>query len=239
MTNNNTSKKIFITGTGTDIGKTYATGLIVKKLLESGRKAAYYKAAMSGNDRRADGSLIPGDALHVQTISHSSQPLEEMCPYIYEAAVSPHLASRIEGNPVDMQVVQAGLQALEERYDYITMEGSGGILCPIRFERDDSGNVTKQIFLEDVIKELNLSCLLIADAGLGTINSVVLTVEYMRAKNIQLKGIIFNNYIPGDVMQEDNLRMCEYMTELKVIACVQKGDTDLAIDADELAALYE
>jgi dethiobiotin synthetase len=67
----------------------------------------------------------------------------------------------------------------------------------------------------------------------------VLTVEYMRAKNIQLKGIIFNNYIPGDVMQEDNLRMCEYMTGLKVIACVQKGDTDLAIDADELAALYE
>ncbi len=239
MTNNNTSKKIFITGTGTDIGKTYVTGLIVKKLLESGRKAAYYKAAMSGNDRRADGSLIPGDALHVQTISHSSQPLEEMCPYIYEAAVSPHLASRIEGNPVDMQVVQAGLQALEGRYDYITMEGSGGILCPIRFERDASGNVIKQIFLEDVIKELNLSCLLIADAGLGTINSVVLTVEYMRAKNIPLKGIIFNNYLPGDVMQEDNLRMCEYMTGLKVIACVQKGNTDLAIDADELAALYE
>jgi dethiobiotin synthetase len=135
--------------------------------------------------------------------------------------------------------VQAGLQALEGRYDYITMEGSGGILCPIRFEQDASGNVTKQIFLEDVIKELNLSCLLIADAGLGTINSVVLTVEYMRAKNIPLKGIIFNNYIPGDVMQEDNLRMCEYMTGLKVIACVQKGDTDLAINADELAALYE
>ena len=45
------AKKLFITGTGTDIGKTYVTGLILKKLQESGRRAAYYKAAMSGNER--------------------------------------------------------------------------------------------------------------------------------------------------------------------------------------------
>ena len=85
------SKGIFITGTGTDIGKTYVTGLIVKKLRESGADAAYYKAAMSGNERRADGSLIPGDALQVKTMSGIGQPLEEMCPYVYETAVSPHL----------------------------------------------------------------------------------------------------------------------------------------------------
>ena len=82
------SKGIFITGTGTDIGKTYVTGLIVKKLRESGADAAYYKAAMSGNERRADGSLIPGDALQVKTMSGIGQPLEEMCPYVYETAVS-------------------------------------------------------------------------------------------------------------------------------------------------------
>ena len=60
------SRNIFITGTGTDVGKTYVTGLIVKKLRESGADAAYYKAAMSGNERRPDGSLIPGDALQVK-----------------------------------------------------------------------------------------------------------------------------------------------------------------------------
>ena len=77
------SKSIFITGTGTDIGKTYVTGLIVKKLKEAGENAAYYKAAMSGNDRREDGSLIPGDALFVKKTSGIEQPLEQMCPYIY------------------------------------------------------------------------------------------------------------------------------------------------------------
>ena len=128
------SKALFITGTGTDIGKTYVTGLIVKKLAEEGKSAAYYKAAMSGNDRRADGSLIPGDALFVQKISGITQPLEEMCPYVYEHAYSPHLASRIEGHPVEMAVVRDGYRAVCDKYDYVTVEGSGGILCPICFD---------------------------------------------------------------------------------------------------------
>ena len=80
------NKALFITGTGTDIGKTYVAGLLVKKLKESGKNAAYYKAAMSGNERREDGSLIPGDALFVKQTSGIEQPLEEMCPYIYENA---------------------------------------------------------------------------------------------------------------------------------------------------------
>lgn len=226
------SKNIFITGTGTDVGKTFVTGLILKKLSESGRNAAYYKAAMSGNERREDGSLIPGDALYVKKISGISQPLDTMCPYIYESAVSPHLASRLEGNPVQMATVQAGFHAVCAAYDYVTMEGSGGILCPICFDEE-------KIQLEDVIKKLGLACLIVADAGLGTINSVVLTAEYMRARQIPVKGILFNHFHPGDVMEEDNLRMCEYMTGLKVLACVRDNDADLDMDADLLASLYE
>ena len=80
------SKAVFITGTGTDMGKTYLSGLIVKKLAQAGKNPAYYKAAMSGNDRRADGSLIPGDALFVKEMSGISQSLDDMCPYVYENA---------------------------------------------------------------------------------------------------------------------------------------------------------
>ena len=76
------SKAVFITGTGTDMGKTYLSGLIVKKLAQAGKNPAYYKAAMSGNDRRADGSLIPGDALFVKEMSGISQSLDDMCPYM-------------------------------------------------------------------------------------------------------------------------------------------------------------
>ena len=224
--------KIFITGTGTDVGKTYVAGLIAKKLKESGRRTAYYKAAMSGNARRDDGSLIPGDAVFVKNISGIEQPVEEMCPYIYETAVSPHLASRIEGNPAKMDVVKRGFDDVCKKYDYITMEGSGGILCPLCFDEE-------KLQLEDVIKELGLACIIVANAGLGTINSVVLTCEYMKSRNIEIRGIIFNHFHPGDVMEEDNLRMCEFMTGEKVIACVEDGAEELDINADALASLYE
>lgn len=226
------SKNLFITGTGTDIGKTYVAGLILKKFQDNKKNAAYYKVAMSGNDRRPDGSLIPGDALHVKTVSGIGEPLGEMCPYVYETAVSPHLASQIEGNPIDMEKVLQTFDDVCRRYDYVTAEGSGGILCPLRF--DD-----QKIQLEDFIRARDLNCLLIADAGLGTINSVVLTAEYMKAHNIPVKGIIFNHYEPGNRLHEDNLFMCETMTGLKVIACVRDGDTDLEIPFEILEALYE
>ncbi len=226
------SKNLFITGTGTDVGKTFVTGLIIKKLKEAGKNPSYYKAAMSGNERRKDGSLIPGDALWVKEISGIQQPLEEMCPYIYENAYSPHMASRIEGNPVRMEVVKQGFDRVCEKYDYVTMEGSGGILCPVCFDE-------AKIQLEDVIKELSLPSVIIADAGLGTINSTVLTVEYMKSRQMPVKGFIFNHYHPGNLMEEDNKKMCEYMTGLPVLACVQDGDSQLDIDMDVLTALYE
>lgn len=184
---------------------------------------------MSGPKR---GALIPGDALYVKTVSGIAQPLAQMCPYIYETAVSPHLASRIEGNPVVLEEVVKGFEEVCLQYDYVTMEGSGGILCPICFDE-------QELWLEDVIRRLGLSSLIVADAGLGTINSVVLTVEYMRAKNLPVKGILFNHFHPGDRMEEDNLCMCEHRTKLPVIACVEDGSGELDMTIEQLTALYE
>ena len=226
------SKNLFITGTGTDVGKTYVTGLIVKKLREKGISAAYYKAAMSGNERRADDTLIPSDALQVKNMSGIEQPLEEMCPYIYETAVSPHLAAKLEGNPISMECVLKNFNHVCQKYDYVTIEGSGGIVCPLRFDE-------QKIQLEDFIKACNLSCLVIADAGLGTINAVVLTIEYMKARQIPIKGIIFNHYEPGNQLHEDNRFMCETMAGLNVIACIKNGDTKLDLPFEILEGLYE
>ena len=226
------SKNLFITGTGTDVGKTYVTGLIGKKLREGGASSAYYKAAMSGNERRPDGTLIPGDALQVKTMSGVEQPLEEMCPYIYETAVSPHLAAKIEGNPIEMECVLKNFDRVCGTYDYVTVEGSGGIFCPLRFDE-------QKIQLEDFIKARSLACLMIADAGLGTINAVVLTAEYMKARKIPVKGIIFNHYEPGNPLHEDNRLMCEAMTGLNVVACVKDGDMDLDIPFELMEGFYE
>ncbi|MBR1673192.1 MAG: dethiobiotin synthase [Fretibacterium sp.] len=226
------ARGLFIAGTGTDVGKTFIAGLILKKLRESGASAAYFKAAMSGNARGAGGTLIPGDALRVRTVSGIEQPLETMCSYIYERAVSPHLASRIEGNPVELERVTSDFRCLCEKYDYVTMEGSGGILCPLRHDEI-------KIQLTDVIRACGLGCLLVADAGLGTINSVGLTAYYMKGEGIPLRGIILNRFQPGNVMHEDNLRMCEAVAGVKAVACVQDGAADLVTGADVLKSLYK
>ncbi len=227
------SRNLFITGTGTEIGKTYVAALIVKTLHDAGMNVAYYKAAMSGNDRRPDGTLIPGDALFVKECAQISQSLDSMCPYVYEHAVSPHLASRLEGNPVRMAVVKVKFQELCRKYDYVVVEGSGGITCPVGYDEE-------RIQLEDIVRNLHLPSVMVADAGLGTINGVVLTHAYMQQKGLPLKGIIFNNFHPGDVMEEDNRRMCEEMTGLSVLACIAKGDKVIhSLKAEGLAALFE
>ena len=227
------AKTLFVIGTGTDVGKTYVTGLIVKKLREHGRKAAYFKAAMSGNDRDAQGNLIPGDALHVKTISGIEQSLATMCPYVYERAVSPHLAAQIEGNPVELSRVTQDLHSLCTVYDFVTMEGAGGILCPIRFDQ------TRHLLLPELIRACGMNCLLVADAGLGTINAVRLTAAFLEEQGIALRGIVFNRFEPGNLMHEDNKTMCEILTGVPVVACVRQGDTDLDLDAETLEALYK
>lgn len=221
------SKGLFVVGTGTDVGKTYITALLVKALKRNGKSAAYYKAAMSGNSRDNTGKLIAGDAQYVKNISGINQPECEMCPYLYEKAYSPHLAAKIEKNPVSLARVTERFEALKSRYEYITVEGSGGIVCPLRYDGEE-------LYLTDVIRVLKLSCVLVADAGLGAINSVVLTADYMRARGFKLNGIIMNRFIKGDPICEDNAVMCEKLTGVKVVARIRNGACEFPVSPEFL-----
>ena len=224
-------KALFITGTGTDSGKTYVTGLIVKKLRDAGLRAGYYKAALSGAETLADGTLLPGDALHV---AHTAglAPEDAAVSYIYRDAVSPHLAAQIEGRPMDFDKVEQDFHTAKERMDYLTVEGSGGIICPLRWDNEE------HVILDDLALRLGLSALVVADAGLGTINAAVLTAEHLKMRGIPLKGFIFNNWT-GGTMQEDNVKMVEALTGAPVLARVEHGVAALTMAADALAALYD
>ena len=224
-------KALFVTGTGTDIGKTYVTGLIVKCLRDAGLSAGYYKAALSGAEVAADGTLLPGDALHVARVA-GLDAADVTVSYVYRDAVSPHLAARIEHRPMDFAKVAEDYCRAKERTDYLTVEGSGGIICPLRWDDDE------HVVLDDLAVRLGLAALVVADAGLGTINAAVLTAEHLHARGIPLRGFIFNNW-QGGLMQEDNVRMVEEITGAHVLARVPHGATELPMGADALAALYE
>ena len=224
-------KALFVTGTGTDIGKTYVTGLIVKCLRDAGRSAGYYKAALSGAEVAADGTLLPGDALHVARVA-GLDAADVTVSYVYRDAVSPHLAAQIEHRPMDFAKVAEDYRRAKERTDYLTVEGSGGIICPLRWDDDE------HVVLDDFAVRLGLAALVVADAGLGTINAAVLTAEHLHARGIPLRGFIFNNW-QGGLMQEDNVRMVEEITGARVLARVPHGAAELPMGADALAALYE
>ncbi|WP_456059889.1 dethiobiotin synthase [Brachyspira pilosicoli] len=220
------AKTIFITATGTDIGKTYISGLIAKHIKDKGLNIGYYKAALSGSNDIKD-----SDAWYVKQQADLLDSYDEMVSYTYKHAYSPHLAAQIEGNPPDIKIIKNAYKDISKKHDYMIVEGSGGIICPIRYDSN------QKIFLEDIIKELNIPSLIITDAGLGTINSTVLTIEYMRSKNLKINGVILNRFEAENEMHNDNKKMIEDMTGVKIIGVVIDGI--LKLYKENIETLFE
>ena len=227
MTTIQKPKGLYILGTGTDVGKTYITALWLKRLREAGHDVAYYKAAVSGAP-----SITESDAGYVKEVAGLSQADDTLLSYVFDEAVSPHLAARHEGKIIDRTVVNKNFCHVARAHAYTTVEGSGGIICPLHVTD------TELYMLEDVVKDLNLPTIVVATAALGTINSTVLTIHYLQSKGIHVKGIIVNHYT-GNPMEEDNCVMMERLTGTPVLDRVGQGETSLHMDVDTMLSCYE
>lgn len=213
------TKAVFITATGTDVGKTYISALIVKKMRELGYNCGYFKPALSGAEI-IDGKIIPGDCNYVLKQAGIETSTENYVSYVFKTAVSPHLASEIENNPIKIEKIKSDFARIKKEFDYVVVEGAGGIVCPFNLGKE-------KLMLPDVIKTLGLDIVIVASASLGTINSTVLTAEYAKNNGIKVRGIILNNYDENDLMQKDNKIQVEALTGIKVIAAVKKGEKDI------------
>ena len=226
------AKGIFITATGTDVGKTFVCGLIVKKFRQNGINCGYYKPVLSGLEE-INGELIPGDCKWVvDTAGINIDPME-CVTYAFKPAVSPHLASRMADRPISVDKIKEEFQKRKNIYDYIVVEGAGGITCPFRMEDGE------QILLPDIIKALNLDVIIVAPAGLGSINYALLTCEYAKQAGINIKGIILNGYDEKDFMHKDNKDCIEKLCGVKVIATVKKDEKDLNIEEKTLLNTFK
>lgn len=225
------AKALFISGTGTDVGKTYVTALIAKLLRDAGIDAGYYKAAVSGVSFDATGA-IESDATFVAKAAGIPEAHEQMVSYTYRTPVSPHLAARLEGNPVSMGRIRGDFTHACERHDYVLMEGSGGIVCPLRHDDD------ARIALDDVVRDLGLPVLLVADAGLGTLNALATTMAYLERAGLEAVGIVLNRFKAGDAMHEDNRAMAEELCGIPVVACVREGAHEIEADPVAFARMF-
>jgi dethiobiotin synthetase len=162
---------VFVTGTGTEVGKTVVAAVIARTLARSGDRVAVFKPAVTGLDD-------PGETDHelLRRASGSGQGDGEIAPYRYGPPASPHLAASLAGDEIDPARLRAAAVSAAEGADVLVCEGVGGLLVPLAAEYT----------VRDLAADLGLPLVVAASPGLGTINHTLLTLEAARQAGLEV-----------------------------------------------------
>ncbi|MFZ3383332.1 MAG: dethiobiotin synthase [Candidatus Methanoperedens sp.] len=179
---------VFITGTDTNVGKTVIAAGLAGALKNKGYSIGVMKAVQSGTGIR-NGILYSPDAELMMKVIEIKADMKLICPYLLKEAMAPGIAAEIEGISIDIDIIKNVYMELEKRHDIVIVEGAGGIAVPVK----------KKFLISDLIKYMDIPAIIVARAGLGTINHTVLTIEYAKRSGIKIMGVIINNYRGGSV----------------------------------------
>jgi dethiobiotin synthetase len=174
---------LFVTATDTGVGKTEVACALVANARAAGLDAVGAKPAQSGV---APGE--PSDAERLREASGGVEPLEAICPWSFGPPLAPGVAARLAGVTLSLDGILASLRALAARHAAVVVEGAGGLLVPL----------TPRETYADLAVRLGLPVLVVARAGLGTVNHTALTVEALRARGLTVNGIVLNQVAPED-----------------------------------------
>lgn len=190
---------LFITGTDTEIGKTYVAALIARSLAAAGHRVGVYKPAASGCTLEGD-TLVSADALALWQAAGSPGTLQEVCPQCFAAPLAPHLAAAAEGKRLDAALLRQGIEVWLDRSDIVLVEGAGGLMSPLG---DDE-------YVADLAYDLGFPLLVVARNTLGTINHVLQTLIAASTfrEGLDVAGIVLNQSQPAgdDVSTASNAR---------------------------------
>jgi dethiobiotin synthetase len=185
MTDNAATQGLFITATDTGVGKTYLTSLIARGLRDRLRVGAY-KPVCSGAEISAEGGYYWSDIKKLaDAVGGDVDPLR-VCPQRLKAPLAPPVAARLERVRLDFETMQTAAAWWQGRVDVLLIEGVGGLLCPL----------TEQTTIADLAVALGYPLLVVARAGLGTINHTLLTVEAARNRGLKVAGVVLNEAEP-------------------------------------------
>jgi len=193
------TKQLFITGIDTGVGKTYATGLIAKGLLIRGFKTITMKPIQTGNDNFSEDILEHRKLMGINLTSFDKENITS--PYIFKYPASPHLAAKLENKEIDIKIIIKNIEILENFFEYILIEGAGGLMVPIN----------ENFLVVDLIKQLNLETIIVSSSKLGSINHTLLSIEAILKRGIKLKGIIYNEFPnANNIIKENNLEVIKH-----------------------------
>lgn len=175
---------IFITGTDTDVGKTTIAAGLTAAWRRAGVAAGYFKPMQSGA-KLQDGRLVATDALLVRDWAGLPEALEELTPIVLQLPLAPAVAAVQEGVTLTPELLVPPLQRLAARYRLLVVEGAGGLYVPL---------LGLDFLVLDLARWLQLPLVVVARAGLGTINHTVLTVKAAEQAGLQVLGVILNKF---------------------------------------------
>jgi dethiobiotin synthetase len=173
---------ICVTGIDTGTGKSYATGLLAGSLLDREKSVITQKLVETG-------SVNESEDIKLHRKIMGTGPLEEdrmglTCPEIFSFPASPHLSAALENKSIRKEKLVEATRELASRYDYVIVEGTGGLLVPL------AGTYT----LLDHIHENRYPVVLVTSPKLGSINHTLLSLEALQSRDISLLGLVYNSY---------------------------------------------
>lgn len=196
----------FVSGTGTGIGKSFATGYIAKLWNKRGIKTITQKFIQTGNCDISEDIELHRKIMGTPLLEEDLERLT--MPEIFSYPCSPHLASKIDNRPIDFNKIKRATALLSEKYDRVLLEGAGGLMVPL----------TGSLLTIDYIKRENYPLILVASSTLGSINHILLTLEAVAARGIRLYAFVYNlfeNESEKDEIIKDDTRKFVYEHLLK------------------------
>ncbi len=196
MQNNllSTLNDCFVTGTDTEVGKTYVTVKLMQAMVTQGLKVVGMKPVASGC-ATIDGIWQNEDVAKLIAASNVEAPREWVNPYCFDAPIAPHIAAQKQGMTIDVNVIVSAYNKLKNMADVVIVEGAGGLLVPL--------NSTHS--MADLIDKLNLPTVLVVGMKLGCINHAMLTHVALKQRGLAMKHWVANHIDPNMAEQEENL----------------------------------
>ena len=218
---------LFITGTDTEIGKTWVSAIIVRDLVKAGHRVGVYKPMAS--DCVSDGqNIVSEDALLLWEAAGCPLTPKEVCPQCFQAPLSPHLAARAEGREIDSELARSGIEAWSD-YDIVIVEGCGGLMSPLDDEH----------YFADLAADFGYPVLIVVDNRLGAINQglqAAITANCFGG-GLNVAGLILNDAqsFQGDQSLDSNFEQISQRSIAPVLARVKHEAESCETDVDWMA----
>ena len=218
-------RAFFVTGTDTEVGKTFVSAALLILLNKKGLLTAGYKPIAAGCEVTAEG-LRSKDALALQKHSSLDLSYSEVNPIAFEAAIAPHLAAQNfnedkTAQPISVDTVREGFNyLLQKKPDVLIVEGAGGWRLPLGIDYEGQAR-----YLSEFVVERNLSVILVVGMRLGCLNHAVLTAECIRNDGLKIAGWVANQVDPDMPMLEANIDSLKTLLDAPFIGTIPRLNT--------------